>query len=481
MNLFERFWQTVEDKRERGCNWQPAATGTDLGLAAMQAPRGVQSEAALDLAAVVRRAPKRYPPVLVTQPQHAPQPVCLICTVRGGRLPEFHELFEQYIDKNGYIAETFLRLKPHCDIPYLLFIGERTFFFYDTAHEELLKWGADFASLEELFLAPFDRGENLLEIWGGIPRKTLAQRSEEFTRWLDLWRAAIGARTNANPNFMTNLMQKVILLFLFDLGFGLEDPDLRLRTNFLDLRAASPKRGTNGVQPPPVFDGIAWLHEASGEVRMHFALDFLFWSQAESNFFALMGADARRLFSQFILELFLLSASKYDSAVQADAFSDANSRLKLWKYSVTETLNIRQRLQADEVNVYEPIHVDLEDSGVGWALHIIEQTLDFWRVRCETFARQLSERRRLEVQFDMFQQPDPEHARIPELSDVFATAFATSLRIHYELPALRSTLEYLIILKVFELCRKWNLPLQPLDVLAGAFVRKEPQGGAREG
>lgn len=474
MNLSERFWKIFDEQREARGGPGPG----EILLTTVHPPDGVQSEAARDLTSVVRRAPRRYPPVVVAQPGCSSRPFCLIYSVAGNELPQFHELFEQYLDKNAFMAETFLRLRPHCELPYVLFLGEKSFFLYDAMLEELLRWGSDFTALEELFLQPILAGENVQKIWNEIPRKSFAQRSEEFARWLDLWKAAIGARTNATPAFMQNLMQKVILLFLFDLYLGFEDWDLRLRQIFLDQHApvsVKRRRGTTGktARETVPFDGVAWLHESSDELCRRYHVDFLFWTQAESNFFALINSEARQQFSEFVLGLYLLSQCKFNVQVQADVFSDSSSRLKLWKFSVTETLNIKRRLQADEINVYEPIYIDLEESGIGWALNVVEQTLEFWRERCSYFAQQLTERRMVRVQFDMFQQPDLEHARVPLPQNVLETAFGTSLRIYYDFPIERATLEYLVLVKVLEFCRTWNLPLQPLDSIADIFVPKE--------
>ena len=73
----------------------------------------------------------------------------------------------------------------------------------------------------------------------------------------------------------------------------------------------------------------------------------------------------------------------------------------------------------------------------------------------------------------MFQQSDLENARVPMPENVFETAFSSSVRIHYDFPLERATLEYLIVLKVFEFCRQWGIVLQPLDHIADIFVRKE--------
>src|SRR5690606_2450558 len=202
-------------------------------------------------------------------------------------------------------------------------------------------------------------------------------------------------------------------------------------------------------------------------------IDFLQWTSAESNFFALMSADTRLQFSQFVMELFLLSQAKFCSAVQTDVFSDVNSKLKLWKFSVTETLNVRRRLQADDVNVYEPIWIDLDESGIGWALHVITQVLEFWQERCIYFEQQLLERRQLKVQFDMFQQPDLERVRVPVISDIFDQALATSGRVYYAYSGDRMSLEYLVILRLIEFCSESGVPLRPLHKLADMFIEKE--------
>jgi len=147
---------------------------------------------------------------------------------------------------------------------------------------------------------------------------------------------------------------------------------------------------------------------------------------------------------------------------------------------VTETLNIRRRLHADEVNVYEPVWIDLEESGIGWALLVIKQTLEFWRDRCIYFEQQLSERKQLKLQFDMFQQPNLDKARVPNLSDVFETAFATSLRVYYTYADERDTLEYLITLTVFDFCKQWGTGLRSLHKLADIFHEKEQLAAVHE-
>lgn len=472
MNLFERFWKTVDATRDSRAGHAP---DFDIVFTPVHAPHGVQSDAARDLTAITKRAPRRFPPMVVTQQAFSPRPFCLIYTVSGTQLPQFHQLFEEYVDKNAFITETFLRLAPHYNLPYVLFIGERSFFLYDAGTEELLRWGTDFGPLDELFVQPYMSNQGVERFWDGITRKTFEQRCEEFCRWLDLWKAQVGARTTVTPQFMQTLMQKVILLYLYECEFGLSGEDMCLRENFLEQRenAILSRRKKESARPRIPFDGVAWFHQACCEMAERYRLDFLKWNQGESTFFALMGADARMQFSLFILELFLLSRSKFAVQVQAHVFSDPDSRLKLWKFSVTEILNIKRRLQADDVNVYEPVWIDLEESGIGWALHVVEETLQYWRERCNYFAQQLAERKSLKVQFDMFQQPDLERAKVPLPEHVFETTFSTSVKIYYDYPLERATLEYLIILRSFEFCKQWKLPMQPLGCMSDMFVRKE--------
>lgn len=467
MNLFERFWEALDELRsERRLSPEPFS----LKLNPIHAPDGVQSDAGRDIAAVVRAGLRRYPPYVVTQDAYDERPFCLLYTATA-ELPQFHELFEQYVDKNAFIAETLLRLKPHCEIPYMLFVGKKSFFLYDVELEELIRWGTDFAVLDEVFLAPAAEGNPLAAEWAAAPRKSNTQKAEEFGRWLDLWKVGIGARTNATPGFMQGLMQKVVLLFLYDQMIEFQEPELNLRRNFLDQRQTMALPGPQNIYTMP-FDGVAWLHQASSEVLGRYDIEFLEWTAAESNFFALMSAETRQQFSQFIMELFLLSQAKFSAAVQTDVFSDVNSKLKLWKFSVTETLNVRRRMQADDVNVYEPVWIDLEESGIGWALHVISQVLDFWRERCIYFEQQLLERRQLKLQFDMFQQPDLERIRVPVISDIFDQTFANSVRVYYDFATERQTLEYLIILRLLEFCRETGVSLRPLHRLEEMFVEK---------
>lgn len=473
MNLFERFWQTIDEYRQ--ARYDRNRTGPlenfELSMTPVHPPEGVRSEAGLDLSAIVRRAPRRFPPYVIAQQYFSKKPFCMIYTVGENELPQFHELFEQYVDKNAFVAEMFLRLRPHSDIPYVLFIGPKSFFLYDAVQEELIRWGTDFSGLDELLISPVKDNVNVPELWDQIPRKSNSQRSEEFARWLDLWKVGIGARTSATPSFMQVLMQKVLLLFLYDQVFGLTDVELRLRTNFLDQRSVL--RYLNKQVSPNPFDGVAWLHQAAAEVLSRYKVEFLEWTNAESNFFAVMSAETRHQFGHFILELFLQSQAKFTSGVQMDVFSDANARLKLWKFSVMETGNIRRKLHVDDVNVYEPVHIDLTESGLGWAFHMVDQVLEFWQDRCLYFENQLNEHRELKLQFDMFQQPNLDEITIPTVKDLFDQAFSTSIRIYYDLPIERASLEYLIIIKVFEVCQNISSPLRSLHHLNDIFIEKE--------
>lgn len=473
MNLYERFWQTIDEYRQARFdrNRSQSENYFDLNMTPVHPPEGVRSEAGLDLSAIVRRAPRRFPPYVISQHIYTPKPFCLIYTVGDIEMPQFHDLFEQYVDKNAFIAEMFLRLRPHSDIPYVMFLGPKSYFLYDANEEELIRWGTDFGGLDELLIQPVKDNENVLENWNNIPRKTNAQRGDEFGRWLDLWKVGIGARTSATPSFMQVLMQKVLLLFMYDQVFGLTDIELRLRTNFLDQRSVL--RFVNRSHPPNPFDGVAWLHQAASEVLSRYKIEFLEWTNAESNFFAVMSAETRHQFGHFILELFLQSQAKFTSTVQMEVFSDANARLKLWKFSVMEPRNIKRKLHVDDINVYEPVHIDLTESGLGWSFYIVDQILDFWQERCIYFETQLSEHRQLKLQFDMFQQPDLDKIKIPTVKDLFDQAFSTSIKIYYDLPIERAALEYLIIIKVFEVCQNISSPLRSLHHLNDIFIEKE--------
>lgn len=450
-------------------------------LTTFHAPGGVRNEAARDIGVVVRRSPKRYPPAILTPPGPGHQALSLIYTAHARDLPDFHDLFEQYVDKNGFIAETFVRLRPHWQIPYILFLSERGFFLYDFEQEELVRWGDSENAIEDLLLGPLARGEDLRAHWAALPRKTNLQRAEEFGRWLDLWKAAIGSRTNAVPQFMHSLTQKVLLIFLFEQWYGLGEIDLNLRRTFLEQRKRAKRKGDEASETDAPFDGIAWFHEAANRMREILELESLSWNDDERPFFALLGDEIRRQFSQFLLELFLLSRSKFAAAVQTDVFCDPEDRLRLWKYAVTETLDIPRRLPADDVNVYQPIVVDIDEAGAAWALYVAERILIYWRERCQQLQQLLRERKTLRLQFDMFQQADVNEVRLPRMEDVFDLTFRNSLRVRYQFPSDRETAEFLMVLKALELSREWNLPQRPLRALEETFERKARTARAEAG
>jgi len=66
------------------------------------------------------------------------------------------------------------------------------------------------------------------------------------------------------------------------------------------------------------------------------------------------------------------------------------------------------------------------------------------------------------------------------MSDIFDEAFSTSIRVYYDFPAEKATLEYLIILKVFELSRGWSGAMRPLEMLSEVFVEKERMASVQD-
>jgi hypothetical protein len=467
MSLINKFWQTLEDKQE---SLGPPPDGLDAIWRVVKPAPEDRSRPARELSRLARLCMRKRPPALLSQPSVELHPFVMILSAPEHVLPTFEELYEGYLDKNGYLAECLMLLKPHCDVPYALFVGPQHFFLYDLFTEDILRWSGEVQELESLLIAPLEQRENVRAQWDKLARRSRAQRAEEFSHWFDLWRVAIGSRQGDStaPELVQTILQKAILLFLYDLYFGLEDADLRLRPHFLKLRQ---QRGRDPEAEYP-FDGVAWLHQASEELYRRYHIDFLRWTDQESAFFSLMDSAGRTNLQQFIFELFLQSLSKFDVEVQAEVFSDPDARLKMWRFSVTETLDIHKRLPADDVNIYAPLEVDLDDSGLAWTLHVVGEILDYWREKCDRLEQELLTKNRVAVQFDMFQQHDLENVEIPTREGLFRTNLPRSLKVMYSDPLERITLEYLITLKIFDYCRACQIPLQPLDGLQTIFVEK---------
>lgn len=468
MSLIKNFWQTLEQQiEEEG----PPPEGFDALCHIVTTPLEEKSTAGRELTRLIRLSHRKHPPTLISQPSIDVRPFVILISAPEKSFPTFEELYQAYVDKNSYIAECLMLVRPHYDVPYALFLGAQHFFLYDLATEDILRWSDKAEGLHELFFSPLSRRENVRALWEKLARRSRTQRAEEFAHWLDLWRVSIGARMGegSTPELVQAILQKAIVLFLYDLYFGFEDEDLRLRRSFLAMRQ---RRTSEGAVSDYPFDAVAWLHQASEELLSRYGIRFLAWSLEESAFFSLMDNEGRLNLRQFIFELFLQSLSKFDVNVQAEVFSDPDSRLKMWKFSVTETLDIRKRLLADDVNVYAPLEVDLDESGLAWTLHVVGEILDYWREKCERLEEELRQRKHVAVQFDMFQQPDLENARIPTREDLFGTVLPQSLRIYYSDDMERTTLEFLMTLKIFEFCRKWGVALQPLHNLQDVFVPK---------
>jgi hypothetical protein len=467
MNLANDFWERIQDLLDM----EKRDNSALLAVTKVRAPDASESDAARDLAALVKLCAKSRPPALLSQPHLSQRPICLVMTVSAADFPNFGELFEQYLDKNALVAEAMLRLKPHLDVPYLLVVSSPGFLLYCTDDEHVIRQGQKFEGLEEMLFAPISAGTSLDAQWNAITRKSTSQNAEEFGRWIDLWKAAIGSHSNTPPAVLQGLLQKVTLLFVYDTWFGFGDEELGLRSVFLGL-ASTMMSGDSSGDTAELFDGVAWIHEGSQLLAQHLNSDFVRWSAEENSFFAMMSSQTRRLFSQLVMEFFLLSSTKYSTQSQAETFGDANSRLKMWKHSVTDTTNIARELQADEINVYEPMRIDLDECGTTWALHLVRRMFDFWRDRCLNFEREMLERRNIKLQFDMFQKPDQLPAHVPSENDVFELTFRSSIRLSYSHPATRSTMEYLLLLLSIDYAREHELRAPQLSHVANVFRQK---------
>lgn len=470
MNLCEQLWHKLEEALE---TLGPPPDGFDAEWHFVKPAAGDKSQPAKELGRLARISARHHPPALFTQQSYDPRALFILISAPDKVLPTFEELYEAYVDKNSYLAECLLLLRPHCDVPYALFVSPHHFYLYDVATEDILRFSSSFSELEELLLQPMEKHENLRAKWDALARRSRAQRAEEFAHWFDLWRVSIGAQTGdtTSPELVRAILQKAILLFLYDYYFGFSDPDLQLRQIFLRLRQQKLS------QPTPAefsFDGVAWLHQASDELISKYEINFLRWTEEESAFISLMNEEARMNLRQFILELFFQSISKFDVEVQAEAFSDPDARLKMWKFSVTETLDVRRRMQADEINVYAPLVVDLDESGLAWTLHVVGEILAYWHEKCEQLENELLTRNRIVVQPDMFQHGDFEKAQIPTRAELFRSTLPRSLKIYYSDAVERQTLEYLVNLKIFEYCARHAIPLHPLEDIHTIFQYKHP-------
>lgn len=378
-------------------------------------------------------------------------------------LPPYGELFEAYVDKSAFaqdVLET-LALSGWRGTDHVLLLGRNNYYLYDRATEEPLRAGDDLAELFPLVL-PEESGAHRdpAARLAAIPRRDDAQRASEFLHWFDLAAVAIGGRAGVKPDFVRTLLQKVLVLVRYDLGFGLLDPGLSLRDH-------GPARGRAAER----FDAVAWVHGASSEIVERHGAGHLAFTSEEDAFFSLLNGAGRDRLGRFALEAVRLSEGKFSPEIQQAAVCCIDDRDKLWRQSVTSHGEaIGQLLLADACNVYAPVRVDLEVSGTAWAFHVARQVVNHWRARCDDFERHLArEGRPVPVQFDFLQQTDPSSARLPRPADALRTAFESCLRVDCADRRRRDDLIYLLHMLVLGTCRETGLPPDALGALEMVF------------
>ena len=154
MSLINKFWQTLEDKQE---SLGPPPDGLDAIWRVVKPAPEDRSRPARELSRLARLCMRKRPPALLSQPSVELHPFVMILSAPEHVLPTFEELYEGYLDKNGYLAECLMLLKPHCDVPYALFAGPQHFFLYDLFTEDILRWSGEVQELESLLIAPLEQ------------------------------------------------------------------------------------------------------------------------------------------------------------------------------------------------------------------------------------------------------------------------------------------------------------------------------------
>ncbi|MCX7626477.1 MAG: hypothetical protein N2Z21_09745, partial [Candidatus Sumerlaeaceae bacterium] len=165
MSLCDQFWQTLEQKREE---LGPAPDGFDADWHFIKPHPGDKSQPAKELGRLARISARLYPPALFKQASGDSQAFFIAISAPDGVLPSFEEIYQSYVDKNAYLAECLLLLRPHCDVPYALFLGTQHFYLYDLLTEDILRSSGSFEELRDLVLLPLEKRENLRAKWDGL-------------------------------------------------------------------------------------------------------------------------------------------------------------------------------------------------------------------------------------------------------------------------------------------------------------------------
>ena len=389
----------------------------------------------------------------------------------GFGVPDYEQLYSHYLDFNVDIFLLFRRIEESFpETLFLVYTDSHRAYLYDAESRECLVHGERTQNgIEDVY--PYLDKNNLTGGGAEDPgRKSSRRLARELLGWMDLWSAEMGSGTGASRTVMNRFMKKISLARYYRILFGPETPHL-----LFDGFVSHPSRpGSGGMLASPV----NFLKDLFSFFSRSYHLDVFETRRSEISFLKKAGG-ARGLLSAFLHEFNLLSRDKFSLDVfQTIWCPDKERMLSTKKAYTTRKDGFKKELFADDSIVLKPAVGDLEKHGAPWALDLLEKTVLYWmdynRIMEEkkTKAEQSGNERMNPPLRQMDAFASSSRYMTPEgvVTDMVNHSLETSFRIiGLKSSSDKERVIFLVVAKIFEIWKKYNLPRTPLNTIPRIF------------
>jgi hypothetical protein len=123
----------------------------------------------------------------------------------------------------------------------------------------------------------------------------------------------------------------------------------------------------------------------------------------------------------------------------------------------------------EEVLVYKPLTIALDDVGYAWMLRLFEEVVEYWMDYNRRVEAMIERGEPQSLQLDFFHPLPKTLTTSGTIQNVVAFTLETSFRVQAQHTWQKDICLFLLSAKVLEICRRYKMPLTPLVTLDQIF------------
>jgi hypothetical protein len=391
----------------------------------------------------------------------AQTPLVAIAIAPQESLTRYQESYQKYLDMDFKLRLLLDHVQQNVLAPYLLCVDNQRAYLYDVDREECLIYCEDVQEQVERLFPHFDRRKMQRETLEQLPRRSDDLLGRELCEWVKLWSAELGSKTGEGRDAMARFFEKLLLLRYFSRLYSRRVSLSQFR-RFLD----APERLAERKRLP---DAQRFLSTTLDTLASKYHVQFCQVGAEERDFLRRAVSIDRKL-NEMLLQLNLLSREKFTVECFVQAYADLSSKLKSWKARyTTRDIRLKDYIVQEEVLVYKPLTVVLDDVGYAWMLRLFEEVVDYWLDYNRRAEDKIQRGEPQIFQLDFFQPLPQTLTPSGTIENVVAFALETSFRVQTQQAWQQDICRLLLSAKVLELCKRHKLPLTSLAQLDRIF------------